>query len=788
MIFSYIRTAFRNLRKYKGYSFINIAGLAVGIACCILIILWVRDELSYDGFHGKADRLYRIVESQTYTGGDVMNVAVTPAPLAPAIEQEFPEIEAACRFTVAPRFLVRYGDNVFYESGLAMADPPFWTMFSFPLVQGDPEQVFRVLNSFVVSESMAEKYFGDEDPIGKTVRLENMFDLIVTGVMADVPKNSHIRFDFVMPFKLLEFGGQRLDQWGNNSYTTYIELKENTDRTVADEKFRHYLKKYLPESTTTLHLQPIRRIHLHSDYVADFPGQGDIRYITIFSLTALLVLIIACINFMNLATARSGNRAREVGMRKVTGALRTNLIYQFLGESVVYALLAFVLAMGLTALVLPAFGNLAGKTLSLGLGTGAGLYPALIALAILTGLGAGLYPALYLSRFDPVRVLKGSSFAGTSGKNFRRILVVFQFTLSIGLIIISLIVQGQLSYIHNKPLGFVKDNVVYSRFGVQTAQYYEAFKTSTLSDPDVLGVTTATELPTYMQSSTTGVTWQGKNPDDSILFHTLTVTHDYFKTMGMSMADGRPFSKEYPTDLEKSYIINETAARLIGEDSPVGKPFTLWEVSGNVIGVVKDFHFSSLTNKVAPLVIRMRPVEPYTYLLVRLREGNTSPAIERLISAWKQISPHFPFDYSFLDDSFDELYRSERRLGTLFAVSTGLIIFIACLGLLGLASFMAEKRTREIGIRKVLGASVPGILVLLSKEFVILVTAANFFAWPVAYLIMRGWLRNYAYNTGIHPFIFIGAAVAALLIALLTISFQAFRAAAADPIDSLRYE
>ncbi|MFH1944745.1 MAG: ABC transporter permease, partial [Acidobacteriota bacterium] len=630
MFLSYIKTAFRNLRKYKGYSFINIAGLAVGIACCILILLWVQDELSYDGFHDKADRLHRVVEEQTYAGGDTLKVAVTPAPLAPALKEEFPEIEAVCRYTQAPRFLVRYGENQFYESGLAMADPPFLTMFSFPLVKGDPAQVFRQINSMVLSESMVKKYFGDEDPIGKTLRLENMFDLIVTGVMEDVPENSHLQFDSVMPFKLLEFGGQRLDQWGNNSYYTYIELTENADPKAADQKIRSYISKHLPESTTTLHLQPIRRIHLHSDYVADFPGHGDIRTIFIFSLTAFLVLVIACINFVNLATARSGNRAREVGMRKVTGAHRGDLIRQFLGESVIYALLAFVLALGLTTLVLPAFGNLAGKTLTLGLGSGVGLYPALIALALLTGLGAGLYPALYLSRFNPVRVLKGSGFSGPSGKNFRRVLVVFQFALSIGLIIVSLIIQGQLNYIRSKPLGFQKENVVFMRFGVQTARFYEAFKTATLSDPSVLGMTSASEVPTQIVSSSSGMSWQGKDPNDDILFNTLTVTHDFFETLGMKMAEGRPFSREFPTDLEKSYIVNETAARLLGSESPVGKPFTMWSVPGNVVGVVRDFHFSSLNAKVSPLVIRLRPVEPYTYLLVRLGAENTSAALERL--------------------------------------------------------------------------------------------------------------------------------------------------------------
>jgi len=397
MFLSYIKTAFRNFRKYKGYSFINIAGLAVGIACCILILLWVFDELSFDKFHLKSDRLYRIVEEQTYTGGNIMKVAVTPAPLAPALIEEFPEITASFRYTTAPRFLVRYEDHRFYESGLGMADPSIWTMFSFPLVKGDPETVFNVINSLVLSESMAEKYFGSEDPIGKVLRLENQFDLIVKGVMADLPSNSHLQFDFVMPFVLLEMGGQRLDQWGNNSYYTYVELTKAADPEVVNEKIRDFIGKHNTGSNTTLHLQNLPKIHLDPGYVADQSGHGNISYIIIFSLTAFVVLVIACINFMNLATARSGNRAREVGMRKVTGAYRSDILQQFLSESVLYALAAFVLAIGLVKLLLPSFSRLSGKILALNFSGSGLLYLSLSGIVILAGLGAGLYPALFLS-------------------------------------------------------------------------------------------------------------------------------------------------------------------------------------------------------------------------------------------------------------------------------------------------------------------------------------------------------------------------------------------------------
>jgi putative ABC transport system permease protein len=788
MFASYLKAAFRNLKKYKGYSFINIFGLAVGIACCILILMWVRDELSFDGFHAKAARLFRIVEQQTYQGGEIFPVAVTPAPLAPSIKEEFPEIAETCRFTTAPRFLVRYEDRRFYERRLGMADPSFFTMFSFPLIKGDPNNAFPQLNSIVISQSTAEKYFGDENPIGKVFRMENMFDLVVSGVMRDIPKNSHLQFDFVMPFKLLEFGGQRLDQWGNNAYFTYAELTESAISSAADEKIRNYLQKHLPESNTTLHLQPLQRIHLHSDYVADVPGHGDIRYVSSFALVALCVLLIAYINFVNLATARSGNRAREVGMRKVTGARRGDILWQFLGESVLFALIALILAVGIVALLLPAFNNLSAKSMTLAVGQSWGFLVGLVGMAVLAGMGAGIYPALFLSGFDPARVLRASAQTGPKGRTFRRILVVVQFALSIGLIISSVVVRGQLEFIRNKDLGFDREQVVYMNFGVQTANLYEAFKTEALTDPAVQGVTCAGQLPTYILNSTSDVTWPGKDPNEELLFHNTTVTYDYFSTMKMEIVEGRAFSKEYPTDEKQAYIINQAAARVMGPDSPLGKSITWWENTGTVIGIVKDFHFKSINTRIEPLLIRLRPAQPYSYLFIRVDRTGLPETLERLTRFWEGVSPAFPLDLSFLDESFDRLYRAEQRMGTLFGAFTVLAILIACLGLLGLASFMAEKRTREIGIRKVLGATISGIIMLLSREFVILVAVANLLAWPAAGYAMSRWLQNYAYHQPLNPLVFLGAALAALLIALLTVSFQALRAASADPVDSLRYE
>jgi putative ABC transport system permease protein len=788
MFRNYIKTAIRNMRKFKGYTFINIAGLAIGIACCILILLWVRDELSFDGFHEKADRLYRVVEQQYYAGGELFPVAVTPAPLAAALKDEIPEFVNAARITLSPRLLIRYGERMFYEDDIALADPSVFDLFSFRLVKGDPETALEKLNSIILTESMAEKYFGDEDPLNKDLKIGNMYDLTVTGVVENAPRNSHLQFNFIIPFEIIKMAGDPLDNWGNNSYFTYVELAENADAATAQEKITGFLQKHLPESSTTLHLQPLKRIHLYSDFTADVPGHGDIKYVYIFSLVALFVLIIACINFMNLTTARSGNRAKEVGMRKVTGAQKADIVMQFLGESMLFAFIAFLFALGLVLLLLPAFNALSGKELSLFTGESIDLLAALIGVAILTGLVSGSYPVLYLSSFQPVAVLKGTLRSGPRGSTFRRVLVVIQFSLSIFLIIATAIIHSQLEYIQNKKLGYDKDHVIYMRIGMNAVRYYEPFKREALTSPDILGIGWSGQLPAYIVNSTSSVNWPGKDPNESILMHNTAVDYDFIETMGMEIVAGRNFSLEFPTDEKEAFILNEEAARLLGEDSAVGKPFTLWDIKGKVIGVVKNFHFKSLNTHVEPLVIRLLKPQPYSFMFIRVRGENITASINYLEKTWRKIATVFPFEYQFLDDYYDRTYHAEQRMGKLFNAFTALAIFIACLGLLGLASFMAEQRTKEIGIRKVLGATVPNIILLMSREFVFLVAISNVLAWPLAYYLMNKWLENYAYHAAINVLFFFVSALIALAIALLTVSYQAFRAASANPIDSLRYE
>jgi len=786
MVKSYLKIAFRNIRKYKAYSFINIAGLAIGMAVCILILLWIQDELSYDRFHVNSNELYRIVEQQTYAGGQLFPVAVTPAPLAEALKEELPEIVNSMRYATGLRLLVRQRDIRFYEENVVLADPSIFEMFTFPFIKGDPASALNNLGSIVITEEMALKYFGDEDPVGQSFKIENQFDMIVTGVVENVPHNSHLKFDFIVPFLILQTVGQPMDQWDNNAYFTYVQLSENASTNDVDEKIRGTIKKHVPESVTTLHLQALTRIHLHSDYAADMGGHGDIKYVYIFSIIAAFVLFIACINFINLSTARSGNRAKEVGMRKVSGALRTDIIKQFFGESILMTLIAFLSGLFIVFLFLPAFNNLSGKSLALDITRDITIPLGLLATAIFTGILSGSYPALFLSSFRPVKVLKGMLKTGSKSSNFRRVLVVIQFSLSIFLIISTTLIHDQLDYIRNRKLGFDMEHIVYIQLG-SSPRYYDTLKNELLKNSSILGVTSASGLLTSMMNSTSGVDWPGKNPDDAILMHNMTVGHDFFEVFQMEMVEGRTFSKAFPTD-SVAYIVNEKVVEVMEMDSPLGSQFTLWDDMGPIIGVVKEFHFKSLNTEVEPLVMRLRRPEDFHYLFIRIGSRNVSGLLNTIQEIWDGVAPEFPCEIRFLDEDFDRLYRAEARMGTLFNYFTILAIFIACLGLLGLASFMAEQRTKEMGIRKVLGASSANIVMLLSREFIVLVSLANIIAWPLAYYFMNRWLQNYAYHASINFFLFLISAVAAVVIALVTVSVQAFKAALVNPADSLKYE
>jgi ABC-type antimicrobial peptide transport system permease subunit len=791
LLWNYIKTALRLIRRQKAFSLINISGLAIGFTICMLIMLWVADEWSFDRFHSNSSQIYRIYRDESAVQPNSTS-ALTPPPMAAALKEDFPEIVKSTRFGYWRKQLVTYGDKSFNEPNYRNADPDFFTMFSFPLLRGNPETVFASPYSVVLTETAARKYFGQEDPLGKTLTVNNTYDIVATGIVKHVPLNSTLRFDLLSPFEILikeSIGEEARDNWGFNSFTTFVMLNQNTSSHDFNQKLKGYLKKYAQEDSDELVLQPLTDIHLFSNLGHDINNRGDIKYVWIFTALAFFVLLIAGVNFMNLSTARSANRAKEVGLRKVLGAGRSQLIRQFFGESVLMALFAFLAALILLELLLPLFNNISGKYLSSPWHNSPFFLMVFLLLALITGLISGSYPALFLSSFHPARILKGSTLRSTGSHSFlRKSLVVFQFSLSVFLIVGTIIISRQLSYLKKSDLGFDHEHIIHLSIHGELREKYDAIRDRFLQNPDVLHVTASMALPTNIQSTPGTPEWEGKDPYVQMPIKADFVDYDYFETFDIPLVEGRSFSKEYPTDMETAFIVNEEAVRRMGLEKPVvGKTFGFWGIDGQIIGVMKDAHFQSLHYKIEPLVFKMfRQWLRRIYL--KIRTDNIPSTLWSLERAWKQMNPGYPFEYKFLDEDFNDLYESETRLGNVFQSFTALSVFIACLGLFGLASFMAEQKTKEIGIRKVLGSSTLSIITLLNKEFLKWILAANLIAWPISYLVMQRWIQKFAYRTNITVEIFILAGIIGLTVALVTVSMQTLKAARANPADSLKHE
>jgi len=779
MFKNYMRITFRNLKKHKFYSFINITGLAIGIACCLIIFLWVQNELGYDRFHKNAGELYRIFQ-ESPQGEKVFRFTSTPSGLGPLLKEQYPEIVDSVRHTPTRWDIGR--ENIFFRESVALVDESFLEMFSFTLLEGTPQAALEDPYSIVISEEMREKYFAREDPLGQTLRVGESLDLNVTGVLQDIPKDSHLRFDCLVPFKLLGEFGYNMEDWGNNNYWTYIQLTENASSQEVEAKISSIIQEHVPRSSSVLHLQPVVKIHLYT------PGGGGlITYIYIFSGMAIFILLIACINYMNLSTARSANRAREVGIRQVVGANRIQLIKQFMGESVFYAFIALIIGLTILHLLLPIFSQLAGKTLSVDYS--ASMILVLIGLTLFTGILAGVYPAFVLSSFQAISALKGV-FKSRGGRAlFRRILVVTQFSLSIFLIIGTLFVFRQIDFMMNRELGYNKENILCVPMRGQLARNYQVFKTKLLDNPSIISITRANTTPDIKQSSIADydITWDGREEGDNFPgINIMGIDADYLKTLQIEMAEGRFFLEQIQTDSTDSWVINEAAAAAMGLESPLGIGVYWSEHKGKIIGVIKDFHFSSLHEEIEPLLLRMN--WGLDNILVRIRSDNIPATIGFMQKTLKDLLPQYTFEYEFLDTRIENLYRAEQRMEKILIFSTIIAIFISCLGLLGLASFTAEQRTKEIGIRKVLGSTVAGVVFLLSKEFIKWVLLANLIAWPVAYFVVHNWLQNFAFRTNIGWEIFLLSGSMALVISLLTVCYQSIKAALANPVDSLRYE
>jgi putative ABC transport system permease protein len=792
MFKNYLKTTFRNTTRHKGYSFINLAGLAIGIACTLLILLWVKDELSYDRFHENGKDIYRIMSYGTKYM--IEGVDGTPAPLAPAVKEEVPGIVNYARFSDIPKLVFKYADKVFYETRGLIADPSIFEIFTFPFIQGDPKTALSEPLDIVITETMAKKYFGTENPMGKTMEVEGSL-AAVKGVIRDIPHNSHIQFDFLSSYEFIEEVTNYGTSWGSFNFVTYLQLEANRDiHEIGKNITAVAAKNNCPQvkDGVEFRLQPLSAIHLDNrGAFRNYAEVGDRKYVYVFSIIAFFVLFIACVNFMNLSTARSTTRAKEVGMRKTVGASRRQLILQFFGESLFLTLTACVFALILVIVLLPAFNQITGKDLKLDL-IDIQLVLGLIIIVLLTALTAGSYPAIYLSSFKPVKVLKGMFKSEGKSQTFRRVLVITQFSLSIALLIGTSVAFNQLRFLRHSKLGFNPENIVYVPVKENIGKSYDAFKAELLNDPNINSVAVQYYLFAEEAFRTTGYDWEGREKDQEVDIILNLVDYDFIPMLGLELVEGRNFSKEYSTDATRAYILNEEAIKKMRMQDPVGKQFSYGQRKGTIIGVLKNAHFRSLHVNIEPHVLffldDVSIATEYGVVLIKINGDKTEEALAKIQGVWKEFNPITPFEYHFLDQKYDSLYRKEQKIGTILNAFTLFAVIISCLGLFGLASFLTEQRTREIGIRKVLGASESSIVFLLSKQFTKWVLIANIFAWPAAYFIMNEWLKSFAYRINIGIWVFVLSGMLAVGIALVKVSYQAIRAACANPVDSLRYE
>ncbi|HEV9038012.1 MAG TPA: ABC transporter permease [Puia sp.] len=807
MLGNFFRFTLRHFQRNKWFTVINIAGLALGIAACLVILLYVADELSYDRYNEKADRIVRVFFRGVMEGGEIKEANVMP-PVAQALKSDFPEVLAATRIRTygIPRLVV--GSKIFREDKFAFVDPNFFQVFTLPLIRGDAKTALDRPNTIVITRTVAERLFGKEDPIGKTLISKDggLKPMIVTGEIEDVPANSHFHFGLFASMTALPEAG--ISSWMSSNFFTYLVLPKGYDYRKLEAKLPAEIDKYIgPQlkqglgisleefrkkgNSIGLFLQPLTDIHLHSDLTGELEPNGNIDYVYIFSAVAIFMLLIACINFMNLSTAAATRRAREVGVRKVLGSLRGQLIRRFLGESLLLTASAFLLAIGLVYLALPAFNDIAGRNLSFHWDSNPGLTILLIALVLFTGLLSGSYPAFFLSAFRPIAVLKGRLSSGGKSMTLRSGLVVFQFFISISLIVGTAIVYDQLSYIHHKKLGYDKDQVIVLQEPYWLGNNFEAYRQRLLQDPRIASITTSGYLPAGPSYSNNFMAYGDGQSTQLVKSVRFDVDYDYIPTLDMEMATGRNFSRSFGAD-SSAMILNQAAATAYGwGENAVGHTVTHSEGDGvsrtyHVIGVVKDFNFRSLHQLITPLVMTLGGDE--SNLIVKARTKDLPGLLATMQNEWKNAKAEMPFSYSFLDDRFNNTYKSEQNIGRILGIFAGLTIFVACLGLFGLATFTAAERTREIGIRKVLGAGTSSIVTLLSKDFLRLVALAFLIAAPVAWLVMNKWLQDFAYRITIPWWIFAITGVLVTLITLLTIGFRALKAASANPVDSLHTE
>jgi putative ABC transport system permease protein len=788
MLNNYLKVAFRNLLRQKGYSFINVAGLSIGLACSFFILLWVMHELSFDRFHEHGDRIYRVLRNET-NNGEVFTRASTPGPLGVVLTQNFPEIENATYTRQDQEYLVTYNGNSFREKGNHVS-ADFFEVFSLPLLQGDPATALQAENSAVISERLAERLFGqgwrNEEVIGKAITINREEDFTVTAIARNFPDNSTIQFDVLLPIHEFFAGRAWTQQWGNHSFPLYVRLKEGASLEDVNAKIADVIERHNPtEQEEVLFLYPFEDTYLYQEFENGINVGGRIDLIRIFAAVAVFLLIIASINFMNLATARSTLRSKEIGVRKAIGATQPSLTAQFMTETMLLAVIAFMFAMALVVGLLPAFNQITEKQIGI-LDLSPAFLTGMLGIALLTGLFAGSYPALYLSSFNPVAILRGTFRQKPGEARMRKGLVVFQFALSTLIIVCTAAVYLQIRYILEKDLGLDRGNLISINMDGGVQERYESFRQELMANPGIVNVTFCDPDPLSIDIFTSDITWDARDPNDQTEFAVLRAGYDFVETMQMELLAGRTHSRELSTDAA-GYIINEAAAKVMGKADPVGERFALWDMEGQVIGVVKDFHMATFDAPISPTVIALDD-EDIIRVWIRTEPGRTQEALASLEALYREFNPGYPFSYRFMDQEYEEIHRSVLVMGKLANVFAVMATFISCLGLFGLASFTAERRTKEIGIRKVMGASTSKLVILLSADFTKLVLLGFVLAAPLAYWLIQKFLGTFEYHVSIHPVLFILAGLAALIIAWLTVSYQSIKAALANPVKSLRYE
>jgi putative ABC transport system permease protein len=784
MLKNYLKIAWRSILKQKGYSFITISGLAIGMACCIFLLLWVQDELSYDKFHKNADTIFRVeVEDKKDSGS---RYAEVPCALAPAIKEAVPEARNVTRVFSREMMRLQYGENSFYESNVNLVDPSFFRIFSFPLLKGDPETVLKQPYSMALAEAMAAKYFGKEDPVGKTVLLNGRHAFTVTGVFRDAPANSTAIPEILIPMDFMaQVPGEYDLGWKEFCWTTWVQLGNKTDALAVANKLARIFDRNIADFPKRPVLIPLTAIRLDGD---------NIKTVYILTTLAIFILLLACINFINLATARSSKRAREIGVRKVVGAVRKNIMGQFFCESILLTMIALVAALIMVMCLLPVFNHISEKTVAPGSLFSWNFILCILGIAILTGVAAGSYPAVLLSLCNPVKVLKGALPTGARSGWLRKILVITQFSLSIILLIGTMIIYQQLHYLRNKAVGYDRERLVYIPMADDIEKSYSLFKDALQRDPGIGIITGTATRPTRMgRGISQCADWDGRNQDFNPSIDYGQVDMDYTRVMKIPMVAGRTFSEEISSDRSSAVIVNETFMKITGVQSVVGKRFIfsgrpgLRAFQGTIIGVMKDFHYRGFHRKIGPLVLFAAP-DAVSYIVLRLPAGKTAAAIETARSTWRKVFSSAPFSYKFFEEDFDQMFKADERLENIIRVSSLLAILISCLGLFGLASFMVEQRTKEIGIRKVLGATANGVAYLLSKEFFIWILVSNLIACPAAYFLASKWLEGYPYKISIHYRVFGLGVLLTLALAFLTVGRQTWKAARANPVQCIKYE